>query len=258
MTQDNTLLFKDSALSRGFTQVPNSILEDTNISVKGRFLYSLLLKFAWQEGQCFPGQTKLGELCGVTRYTISKWMKELEDAGYIEVERRGQGNTNIYRLNISPHPYDDADVKCTQQQDVENKSHQDVSRSSHKEYSVELYTDEEYIPSDDEKESGYSDEVHSIVDYLKEQLEKHDTIYFPKMWKLKNCAIAKRILSTDKIDYDDLKDTIDAAISAPNWDVRGPNHMKSIEYYLNIKGLPRDGGSKRYKTFEQLEKEGKI
>ena len=49
----------DPVTRHGFTQVPNVILTDKTLSVGGKLAYAMLLKYAWTDDACFPGQAKL-------------------------------------------------------------------------------------------------------------------------------------------------------------------------------------------------------
>lgn len=91
----------DRATQKGFTQVPNFVLESKEISTGGKLTYAMLLKYAWQNEFCFPGQERLGEDMGVTLPSANRYLKELESKGFIRVKRRGQGKTNKYFLKFT-------------------------------------------------------------------------------------------------------------------------------------------------------------
>ena len=82
----------------GFTQVPNFILTSPAISVGAKLVYAMLLKYAWGDSACFPGQTKLAEDMGSGERSVRRYLEELEKAGFLEIEQRGLGKTNLYRL----------------------------------------------------------------------------------------------------------------------------------------------------------------
>ncbi len=86
----------------GFTQVPNFILVSKKVSVGAKLTYAMLLKYAWQDDYCFPGQERLAEDIGVTKRSVVTFTKELEKANFIKVKRRGQGKSNLYELNLKP------------------------------------------------------------------------------------------------------------------------------------------------------------
>ena len=46
----------DPATRFGFTQVPNFLLTDKKLSVGAKLAYAMLLKYAWTDDACFPGQ----------------------------------------------------------------------------------------------------------------------------------------------------------------------------------------------------------
>jgi biotin operon repressor len=86
----------------GFTQVPNFILVSKKVGVGAKLTYAMLLKYAWQNDYCFPGQERLAEDMGVAKRSIVTFIKELEKAGFVIVKRRGQGKSNEYVLNLHP------------------------------------------------------------------------------------------------------------------------------------------------------------
>lgn len=88
----------DKATQYGFTQVPNFILTEPNLSVGAKMTYAMLLRYAWQNDYCFPGQERLAQDMGVGKRSVIRFMAELEKAGYIAVTRRGLGQTNLYQL----------------------------------------------------------------------------------------------------------------------------------------------------------------
>ena len=85
----------------GFTQVPNFILRDGTLSLGAKVAYSMFLHFAWNNESCFPGQDRLAQHMGMSVSRASFFIKELEAAGLIEITRRGQGKTNLYRVNFA-------------------------------------------------------------------------------------------------------------------------------------------------------------
>jgi len=91
----------DPATRHGFTQVPNFILTNKDLSVGGKLAYAMLLKYAWSDDSCFPGQLKLAEDMGAGERSIRSYLQELEKAGFLEVIQRGLGKTNIYRLHLT-------------------------------------------------------------------------------------------------------------------------------------------------------------
>ena len=91
----------DPATRYGFTQVPNFILTNMDLSVGAKLSYAMLLKYAWSDDACFPGQQKLAQDIGAGERSVRTYLRELEDADFLEVTQRGLGRTNLYRLHLT-------------------------------------------------------------------------------------------------------------------------------------------------------------
>ncbi len=91
----------DLLSGKGFTQVPNHVLESGMISPGAKLTYAMLLKYAWQNDFCFPGQERLAKDMGVTRQSVNTYVKELEKKEFIKIKRQGQGKPNIYTLKLT-------------------------------------------------------------------------------------------------------------------------------------------------------------
>lgn len=99
--KEKTILLKgfDLVAAQGFTQVPNLVLKQAALSAGAKLVYALLLSYAWHNNSCFPGQDRLVADCGKTQAWVSQQMKDLEKHEFLEIQRRGQGKTNIYVLS---------------------------------------------------------------------------------------------------------------------------------------------------------------
>ena len=100
--QDRNLILKgaDVATQRGWTGVPNFILESKEISAGAKLTYAMLLKYARELDECFPGQDRLARDMGNGERSVRRWLKELETAGLISIKQRGQGRPNLYTVHI--------------------------------------------------------------------------------------------------------------------------------------------------------------
>jgi hypothetical protein len=98
----------DPVAQHGFTQVPNFILRNPDLSIGAKTTYALFLSYAWYNNCCFPGQATLAEAIGMSVPSVSAFIKELEAAGLIEIERRGLGKTNLYTINFIVKPVNKA------------------------------------------------------------------------------------------------------------------------------------------------------
>ncbi len=91
----------DPVARGGFTQVPNFILRNPDLSAGAKVVYSMFLSYAWHNESCFPGQERLAQDIGLSRSRVTEFISELSRAGLVTVQRRGQGRTNIYVVNFS-------------------------------------------------------------------------------------------------------------------------------------------------------------
>jgi DNA-binding transcriptional ArsR family regulator len=90
----------DIATQRGWTGVPNFILESKELSVGAKLTYAILLKYAREMDECFPGQKRLAEDIGNSERSVRSWLKELERVGLVSIKQRGQGRPNLYTVHI--------------------------------------------------------------------------------------------------------------------------------------------------------------
>ena len=97
--EKHTIVIKDPLLRKGFTIVPNLLFLFKGLSHGARLTYVLLLKYAWQEGSCFPGIDRLADELEVERKSVMRYTKELQDRGLVSIKRRGLGKTNVYHIN---------------------------------------------------------------------------------------------------------------------------------------------------------------
>ena len=98
--QNMKLNTADPIARYGFTQLPNFILRNPDLSANAKTVYSLLLSYAWHNNLCFPGQDRLAKDIGMSIGSVNGFIKELEACGLIEITRRGQGKTNLYTVNF--------------------------------------------------------------------------------------------------------------------------------------------------------------
>jgi hypothetical protein len=63
--------------------------------------YAMLLKYAWYDDECFPGQATLATDMGSGERSVRRYLDELEKVKLLEVVKRGLGKTNVYRLFLT-------------------------------------------------------------------------------------------------------------------------------------------------------------
>jgi Helix-turn-helix domain len=101
LQEKNIVLNTLDPVSRdGFVQIPNFILKDPSLSVGAKVAYSMFISYAWHNKSCFPGQERLALDMGMSRSRVTEFIGELEKAGLVSIQRRGQGKTNIYNIHF--------------------------------------------------------------------------------------------------------------------------------------------------------------
>ena len=96
----------DPVARYGFTQLPNFILRNPDISIGAKTVYSLFISYAWHNNFCFPGQETLAKAIGMSVGSVNAFIKELEAVGLIEIERRGRRRTDpALSRNLKPPPF---------------------------------------------------------------------------------------------------------------------------------------------------------
>ena len=100
---DRNIILKgaDVLSAKGFTQVPNHVLVSGKLSPGAKLTYAMLLKYAWQNDFCFPGQERLAKDMGVTDRSVRTYLQELEMQKFVNIKQRGLGKPNLYELNLS-------------------------------------------------------------------------------------------------------------------------------------------------------------
>jgi len=90
----------DPISAGGFTQVPNYLLNNSKLTANTKVVYAKLLSYAWHNNRVYPGQVRMAEEIGSTKSTVNRAIIELEKEGWLEIQRRGQGKTNVYILKF--------------------------------------------------------------------------------------------------------------------------------------------------------------
>lgn len=98
--QNITLQTLEQMASVGFTQVPNFLLRDSRLSIGAKLTYAMFLSYAWHNNRCFPGQERLAADMGMSVPSVSNFIAELSEHGFIDIKRRGQGRTNLYTVHF--------------------------------------------------------------------------------------------------------------------------------------------------------------
>ena len=106
--QNIEIVSEDPIALHGFTQVPNFLFKPLyntkgrriKISGNARLVYGKFLSYAWNNNYVFPGQQTIADDLDMGRSTVTEYIGELKKANLLEIIRRGQGRTNLYRLHF--------------------------------------------------------------------------------------------------------------------------------------------------------------
>ena len=82
--RENTIriIGADPMSKRGFTQVPNFILQNDKLSIGAKLTHAMMLKYAWYDDHCFPGQKTLAKDIGTSDRSVRSsilrnWRKQV-------------------------------------------------------------------------------------------------------------------------------------------------------------------------------------
>ncbi len=91
----------DPINSSGWTMYPNAIQNDPTLDLGEKAVYAQFLQYAWHNDFCFPSQDRVAQNLGISRASVNKFVSGLARKGWLTIERRGQGKTNIYTLHAT-------------------------------------------------------------------------------------------------------------------------------------------------------------
>lgn len=98
--KDIHLLGADLISQKGYTIVPNFILNHKKLTPYAKIVYIMLLSYAWNKGAVFPGQVRLAEECGISERSVRYALTELKKGAFLTIVQRGLGKTNLYILHF--------------------------------------------------------------------------------------------------------------------------------------------------------------
>ena len=99
------VIIQSEMLRSGFAALPYLVMRDKALTIGARMTYAFLLMYAWQEGSCFAGQVKMAEDMGVSDRHLRRFLTELKEANYIEIERKDKRYNNTYIILDRKKPF---------------------------------------------------------------------------------------------------------------------------------------------------------
>lgn len=99
----------------GYGLVFKRVMKDRNISIEAKALYSYLSAYAGADESSFPSVELIKHELNIGKQRYQRARRELEKAGYLQVDRKQNGNiygSNLYTLFHSPRKVDIRPVDC--------------------------------------------------------------------------------------------------------------------------------------------------
>ena len=106
----------------GYGLVFKRVMKDRNISIEAKALYSYLSAYAGADESSFPSVELIKHELNIGKQRYQRARRELENAGYLQVDRKQNGNiygSNLYTLFHSPRQ---VDIRPVDSQPVEIQS----------------------------------------------------------------------------------------------------------------------------------------
>ena len=111
---------------QGYGMIPKIPMRDARLSAEAKAIYAYLCAFAGHDGEAYPSAEIMCKELGISAHRFFKHRKQLEELGYISMERPRQdkryGQT-VYTLNGDPAG---AQTVCAQNQHVQNQHVQNL------------------------------------------------------------------------------------------------------------------------------------
>ena len=89
----------------GYGFIAKKVMKDKNLNVISKAIYSYICSYSGKGQDAFPSQKLICFDLGISKDTLSKYMKELKNKNYITVKQskeEGKFARNIYTVNIVP------------------------------------------------------------------------------------------------------------------------------------------------------------
>lgn len=104
----------------GYGFVPKLVMQDRSISISAKAVYAYFCSFTGSGDCCFPTRKKICYDLGISNDSLSKYIKQLVDNGYLQVEQikeNGRFSHNVYKLPCTKLP-------CPKNYDTEYSVHE--------------------------------------------------------------------------------------------------------------------------------------
>ena len=83
-----------------YTKINNNLLRNENLKANTKILLLVIMSYESKEGYSYPSHSRLIKETGLSKSTLIKCLKELEDLGYI-ISEKSTGSNNKYFIDSS-------------------------------------------------------------------------------------------------------------------------------------------------------------
>jgi biotin operon repressor len=97
----------DGIFSQGYGFISKAVMRDKDIHIIAKGIYSYICSFSGKGKDSFPSQKLICNDLGISKDTLSKYLKQLVESGYIRIRKnknKGRFANNVYSINMLPCP----------------------------------------------------------------------------------------------------------------------------------------------------------
>ena len=176
-----------------YTKINNDLLRNENLKANTKILLLVIMSYESKEGYSYPSHSRLIKETGLSKSTLIKCLKELEELGYITSEKTA-GNNNKYFI--------DSSIKIS-------SSKNDTSSSTKNDTGVVLNL--VHKNKQENKQKNNNSDLEVIIEAYTDNKELKETIFdFIEMRKSIKKKLTERALKTilnklDKIALNDFE-----------------------------------------------------
>lgn len=146
----------EGVLENGYGIIPKKVMQDKDLSIQAKGVYSYLCSFSGKGNDSFPSRNKITHDLHISNNSLGKYLNELKGKRYIEVKQikeNGKFSNNIYKicfaLPLTKLPYTEITV------------------------SEDLYSNNNKDSNNNINNIVYRSTAKEIIDYLNQKTGKH-------------------------------------------------------------------------------------
>ena len=182
-----------------YTKINNNLLRNENLKANTKILLLVIMSYESKEGYSYPSHSRLIKETGLSKSTLIKCLKELEELGYI-ISEKAAGNNNKYFI--------DSSIKISSSKN-DSSAKNDTGSSTKNDTGVVLNL--VHKNKQENKQKNNNSDLEVIVEAYTDNKELKETIFdFIEMRKSIKKKLTERALKTilnklDKIALNDFE-----------------------------------------------------